>query len=325
MGNSLRRHEIAERIRSKLLSNLTLGILKNGDRLPGVRSFAQEFDVDARVILAAYDELVTSGFVERRQRSGFYITCSQLNCENPGTDWLVDIAMHSLHRGVTPAFLGRQLSRVFESRKLHALVVDSNEDQIWSLADELTLDYGLNVIAADFDMLGLGGELPDTPASLGAVVTTAFHREDGRRLADRLGVPMIAVTMCSDLFAEVNHLMAVGEFFFIVSDGRMRRKLEGVFEQSEHRNRLRILVEGQDDLRLIPDDAPIYITRLTRTRLAGSPLLTRCLPEARVFSEESARELMTVVIQAGLTQVTAKAGSNLNLIGLPSAKLAQAS
>lgn len=325
MGSSLRGHEIAERIRSKLLSNLTLGVLKNGDRLPGVRSFAREFSVDARVILAAYDELVISGFVERRQRSGFYITCSQVNCENPGIDWLVDTAMHSLHRGVTPAFLGRQLSRIFESRKLHALVVDSNEDQIWSLADELTLDYGLNVIAADFDMLGLGGELPDTPASLGAVVTTAFHREDGRRLADRLGVPMIAVTMCSDLFAEVNHLMVVGEFFFIVSDGRMRRKLEGVFEQSEYRNRLRVLVAGRDDLSLIPDDAPIYITRLTRTRLAGSPLLTRCLPEARVFSEESARELMTLVIQAGLTQLTAREGSHLNVIGLPSAIFAHPS
>ncbi|MEO6568600.1 MAG: winged helix-turn-helix domain-containing protein [Opitutaceae bacterium] len=325
MGNSLRQHEIAERIRSKLLSNLTLGILKSGDRLPGVRSFAREFGVDARVILAAYDELVISGFVERRQRSGFYIACPHLNCENPGTGWLVDIAMHSLHRGVTPAFLGRQLSRVFESRKLHALVVDSNEDQIWSLADELTLDYGLNVISADFDLLGLGVALPDIPASLGAVVTTAFHREDACQLAERLGVPMIAVTMCSDLFAEVNNLLVVGEFFFIVSDGRMRRKLEFVFEESEHRERLRILVAGQDDLRVIPDDAPIYITRLTRTRLDGSPLLTRCLPEARVFSEESARELMTVVIQAGLTQVTAKAGSHLNLIGLPSAKFAHAS
>ncbi|MEO5903777.1 MAG: GntR family transcriptional regulator [Gemmatimonadaceae bacterium] len=307
MTNSTRSQEIADRLRRRLLSGLTLGVLKDGDRLPGVRAAATEFGVDPRVVLAAYDELEVNGVVERRDRSGVYIRATCHETAITRSDWMVDIAMASLQHGIRPAVLGLQLSRVFQSRKLHALVVDCNDDQIWSLSDELTLDYGLNVTTADLDLLALGNSLPEMPTHPSVVVTTSFHVREASEIAEELGVPMIAVTMCTDLFAEVNSLMMTRDVFFIVSDSRMARKLERIFEESENSHRFNVMVEGSEAVDEIPDLAPVYMTRLTRTRMPGSPLLRRCLPEARVFSQESARELISLMIQVQMDEPNAGA------------------
>jgi len=53
--------------------------------------------------------------------------------------------------------------------------------------------------------------------------------------------------------------------------------------------------------------APLYLTRLTREQLGGDPLLARTLPEARVFSAESARELGSFVLRANLETLMVRA------------------
>lgn len=307
MSGTNRRAEVVERLRNMVLSGLTLGLIKDGDRLPGVRTVAADFGVDPRIVLGAYHELADRGVVDRRDRSGMYAK-AQVHGEAPlRNDWVVEVAMEALDHGLRPAMLGRQLSNVFESRELHALVIDCNEDQLWSLSDELNLDYGIKVTTADLDMMGLGNGLPEMSTPPDFVVTTSFHVDEVAVIARELNVPMITVTMCTGLFAEVNNLMKTQRVYFVVSDARMARKLERVFEASEYRAKLQVLVEGRHGLGQIPDDAPVYITRLTRTRIPGSPLLDRCLPEARVFSQESARELISMVVKAGMERLTSQA------------------
>ena len=77
----------------------------------------------------------------------------------------------------------------------------------------------------------------------------------------------------------------------------MAEKLRRLFSSSSGAKRLRTLVAGRDDLAAIPNDAPVYFTRLARRRVRSSPALERVLPEARVFSADSAKEVMTFVIR----------------------------
>jgi len=59
-------------------------------------------------------------------------------------------------------------------------------------------------------------------------------------------------------------------------------------------------VIGRDDVTVIPDDAPVYITRAARARVDDDSLLQRVLPEDRVFSQESAREILSLVITSNM-------------------------
>jgi hypothetical protein len=76
-----------------------------------------------------------------------------------------------------------------------------------------------------------------------------------------------------------------------------------MFASPDGRKNLRILVHGRDEL-VVPADAAVYLTRLSRRRLVergdATGLLARSVPEARVFSDDTARELTRFVINASL-------------------------
>jgi hypothetical protein len=111
---------------------------------------------------------------------------------------------------------------------------------------------------------------------------------------------MYRVAMCTDLFAEVARLLEQEPVYFVVADPRFAARLRRLFDPGAGASRLAVLVHGRDDLDQIPPGAPLCITRLARRRMRGSPLLARGLPESRVFTPESARELMTFVVRANL-------------------------
>jgi DNA-binding transcriptional regulator YhcF (GntR family) len=70
-----RRAAVAEALRQRLFTGLHLGVLREGERLPAVRDLARELGVNARVVLAAYEQLQREGLVELRPRSGAYVAC----------------------------------------------------------------------------------------------------------------------------------------------------------------------------------------------------------------------------------------------------------
>ena len=139
-------------------------------------------------------------------------------------------------------------------------------------------------------------------------VSTAYHAARVHELARSLGTPAIVVTMCTDLFAETGRLLTHGPVYFVVDDPRMAAKLHEVFASAAGARNLRTLVRDADDLNAIPPKAPVYLTRLTRERLpADSPLLTRTLPEARVFTTASAREITSFRVRTNLAALMVQA------------------
>lgn len=92
----------------------------------------------------------------------------------------------------------------------------------------------------------------------------------------------------------------------MVTDARFAAKLRKIFATLPSASNLHPLIEGVDDLSRIPSSAPTYVTRAARRRLTDAGLLARLIPESRVFSPESARELLTFVVRANMEAVASR-------------------
>lgn len=57
----------------ELITHIEKGIYRPGDRLPGVRQLSGQRDVSVSTAVAAYRELENRGYLEVRDRSGFYV------------------------------------------------------------------------------------------------------------------------------------------------------------------------------------------------------------------------------------------------------------
>jgi DNA-binding transcriptional regulator YhcF (GntR family) len=290
-------------IRRRVLDQLHLGILAPGAKLPSVRDMAATLQLPAKAVLVAYRILEGESLVSIRSRTGVFVGERRpFADQSPDREWLVDALIDARRNGVPPAKAARFLERNLAAVQLRAAVLDRNDDQLWSISDELYHEYGIAATPIDLDGLGQHA-LPTLPAAVSGadlVVTTAFEHPVIRELS-RAGIRVCAATMCVDIYAEVRRLLATRDVYFVVADRRLAAKLHAMFNPAEYTCDLHVLVIGRDDL-TVPFGAPVYLTRLTRQTLAASepdhPLLRRTVAEARVFSEETARELTRLVVAA---------------------------
>lgn len=318
-------------LRQRVTSRLHLGILHPGDRLPSVRIAAREFDVDPRLVLAAYRDLESDGLVELRARSGVFVAShpaldaapakADERGANRRTDWLIDRLAESLAAGIPAPMFVEQTRRSLETLRLRAVVLDRNDDQLWSTADELKRDYGFETDVVDVDRVRRRDALPAVVRRADLLVT-ASPQAPIRAIAASAGVPLLEISMCPDLFAEVRRLVRTETVYFVVADPRFAVRLDTFLAPPRNKSRLRALVYNRDDLRQIPSTAPVYLTRLAREHMARDgaahgitdlPLLNRVIPDARVFSAESARQLLAFVVRANVA-ASATAGEKPPLL-----------
>lgn len=283
-----------------------MGVLGYGDRLPSVREMARELGVAPRVVLAAYGDLAAEGLVEMRKRSGIYVAEREEHAGHLPTDWVLEVLALARQRGIAAVDLPARLSRSLHTRHLRAVVLESNDDQLYSVSHELTRDYGIEATAIDLATFDETQPLALAVRTADLIVTTPANRDRIAPLGARLGVPVFAVTMCTELFAETRRRLAHGAVYFGVADARFAHTLRASLDAGAHAANLHILVHGRDDLAAIPSGAPTYLTRLTRSRMTGSPLLERLIPEAHVFTDESAREILAFVLASNLAAAGAK-------------------
>lgn len=70
-----------QQIEADIKSLIEKGVLSPGDRLPSVRELSQRYGVSITPVNDAYSELIDSGWVESRPRSGYYVAVPPVNSE----------------------------------------------------------------------------------------------------------------------------------------------------------------------------------------------------------------------------------------------------
>ena len=305
------RDDITETLRRRILRGLHAGTVAPGDRLPRARELERDFDVDHRIILAAYRALAGEGLVEMRQRGGIYVAPRKgaAAVPTPAESWMIDLLAQGVSREVPIAEFAEWFRRATDTRRLRAAVVQGTTDQIAGLCRELADDYGLEttgVPAAAITAARTAADLPAVVRHADLLLTTEGYADLVRDLAGRLGKPHLCLTVRPDLVGGEWRLLLRKPVYVIVGDARFLAVLQQFFADTPGAGNLRALVVGRDDLSVIPADAPVYVTRAAREALGDTPLRGRVLPAARVLSGESARALIAFIVRANLDVVTAR-------------------
>lgn len=294
---------IVDTIRSRVLRGIQAGALAAGDRLPSARELAPEFDVDYRVVVAAYRELAEEGLVEQRPRGGVYLAARP-----PGNGgipplpegWLAEVLAQGLTREIPGPELHEWLRRCTETMRLRALVVATTEDQRFGLCRELRDDFGLEAEGIVADELRAADSPPLALRRADLVVTTAAHGDWVRALGASLHKPVTVLDVRADLVIGEWALLLRRPVYAVVASPEFEVMLQRFFTGVAGAENLRVLVLGRDDLATIPADAPTYVTQAARRALGDTTVRGRILPASRTISSESAREIFGFIVGANV-------------------------
>ena len=132
------------------------------------------------------------------------------------------------------------------------------------------------------------------------VVTTVAHRDWVTELASESRKQVCVIEVRPDLVRGEWSLLFRRPVYAVVADVDFGEMLQRFFAGAAGAKNLNILVVGRDDLSVIPQDAPTYVTQRARSLLQGTPIRGRVLPAARSISPASARELFGFMVRANI-------------------------
>lgn len=296
-----RRSELADSLRRRVVGAIAAGASRRGERLPSAREVAAEIGADPRLVLAAYRILAREGVVEIRRRSGIYVASTPQVADGPAVTadgWLVDVLAEGVEHGVAAPRLGEWLRRCATTRRVRAAVVADTVDQLEAFTGELRDDYGIDAVPFAPDALGRPAGLPHEMRDADLIVTADGYAARLRELLAPARTPVVAVQVRTEIAPELRRALGREPIYFIVADARsMAPVMHALGAQGD---RVRIVVIGRDDVRDIPRDALVYVSRSARRRLAPADLPKRVLPTERAFSGETVREVLGVVVAVNL-------------------------
>lgn len=300
--------ELVGLLRQRIQTAAQAGVLEPGSRLPSARSLQAELGIDHRPVLAAYRELEAEGLVEMRTRGGIYLASrpgSKAGMPTLPESWLVETLAQGVSRDIPVTELHEWLRRSVETMRLRAVAFESTEDQAMGLCRELTDDYGLEATIGPLEILGDGEELPTNIRRADLFVTTERHEHGVRRLADRLGKQCVIASVRPDIITGQWRMLLTAPVYVLIADRKFAETLKQFFADTPGAENLRPIVVGEDDLSIIPADAPTYVTSGARKRLGDRQIPGRIIPAPRLLSADSAREIITFVVRANQRAIQA--------------------
>jgi hypothetical protein len=255
---------------------------------------------DQRAVLAAYHQLAAEGLVSLRPRSGVFVHAepsSSMDAPLPEVaSWVVDALLRGMRLGLPDSELRRQARRCFDGRRVRAVCLECNSDQIYALCRQLRDDYGFESTGVDIDMLAHGKPLPRKATGAELVVTTSFHVAEAQRLGRRLGRPVLVATLDPVFVSEIRRMLTQGPVWWVCTDARFASKLPRMWPESS----VRPVVLGRDALDTIPAEAMVYATRAASERLPPRWREGRVVTVPRVLSPETARRLLAFRVRRNL-------------------------
>ncbi len=308
-----RRDEIADLLRRRVKLGLHAGSLATGDRLPSTRELASDFEVDHRVVVAAYHQLVAEGLVEMRPRGGIYVAdipAGAVREPMPPEPWLRAIFMQGGARDLSVRGVIDALRRSTETMRLRAIVIHGVTDQLAGMCTELEEDYGFEALGVSTDDVS-NGSRPPKLREADLFVTTLAYAPVVQKVAAQMGKPCIVADVRTDLIGGEWRLLLRKPVYVVVRDTQFRNALIAFFEGTKGKENLRVLIVDSDDIAAIPTTAPTYVTRGARAWLRSQGRADdvggRHLPNARTFSAATAEELISFILKANLAALSNRA------------------
>ena len=296
---------IIDRLRDRVVNQLHLGHLHAGDRLPGMRDVAAEYGVDHRAAAKAYRILETEGLVEVRDRSGVYVAPQERfggEMLEETKRWMAGVLADAWKRRITIPDLPELVRRCTATVRLRCACVESDEDHLTALSNELGREFGLEVRPVRFRPRVAASGVPILPEirseldDVDLVVTTTFHAGAVRTEAEGLGKPLVVTTANPENIRAAERRLQQGLLTVVCVDPEFGEGVRAI-RGGVYRDRVHVVLAADADAVEALDAAdPIVLTQAARARLADAelPLLVPLSPS---ISPESARELAELIIR----------------------------
>lgn len=291
---------ITERLRDRLVGDLHLGRLHSGDRLPAVREVAAELGVGVRAAVRAYRELEREGLVEIRSRSGVYVAPQErLSAEllEETARWLAETLVEAVKRRIPIPHLPELLRRYTGSVRPRCVLLESTEDHLTILGAELRDEFGfdveeVNLGSGHWTEAGVAGAVEEADIA----VTTTFHAAEARGTAERVGTPLVIVTVHPEIAATLERRLSEGSLTVVCADPAFGERVVAIYAD-RFPNEIRVVpATDREAVRGLGPADPVLLTLAARQHL-GSTELRMLLPHSPSISPESARELAEILVR----------------------------
>lgn len=302
-----RADRIVDQLRSRILADLHAGRLDPADRLPSIRSVADEIDADHRTVGRAYRALEQEGLVEIRSRSGVYVA-PQDHLGRDGTllaetaEWMAGISVGAWTRRIPLTDLPDLVGRCLAPDSVRCGLVESVADARLLLARELTEDFGLQVeqiaVSGGYDSLPPEEEARVTAAldSLDFVATTVYHAQAVESLARSRKIPVVVLRYAPRWLEETHRRLqeSPATLMIVLDPEGSRRRIEPL----ELGDRVRFVSLDEWD-GTTPKGVEVFSSIPAAERLDGGGPPALALP-GPALSTASARMLSEMIVKTNL-------------------------
>lgn len=182
---------LAALFRGSLSLALYLGMLRPGDRIPGIREVSRATALNHKTVARAYRTLQKEGVLEVRDRSGVYVAALGWTDRRPAGDmetWATETLTEAWRRRIGIPALPEVVRRWTAAAPLRCACVEADPARRAALCEELAGAFGFECVPVAPD---------DAAAAVGGadlVVTTPFHAAGLRPLARAQGRPLMVAT-----------------------------------------------------------------------------------------------------------------------------------
>ncbi len=190
---------LAALFRGSLSLALYLGLLRAGDRIPGIREVSRATALNHKTVARAYRTLQKEGILEVRDRSGVYVGALGWTDRHPVGDtetWAAEMLTEAWRRRTGIPALPEVVRRWTAAAPLRCACVEADPERRAALCAELAGAFGFECVALAPDDApgGSAGGMAAAVAGADLVVTTPFHAAGLRPLARAHGRPLMVAT-----------------------------------------------------------------------------------------------------------------------------------
>jgi GntR family transcriptional regulator len=228
-----------DQIKGQLLSAIYCGKIKEGDRLPSIRELSEDLGVNYKTVRRIYLGLADEGYLEMLRGSGAFLrkrsdenTYEQMR-RKAVFKLLNEVTEKARSLGLTP----EQFARLFEGlttganlRKIKLAVVD-HEEEAFIFSRELKMRLGADVISLALDA---GSEALSEAKEVDYLLTTSWHMEEVRELAESIGKPVLEIKPSHQIYTEILAAARDRNIAVVIQDERTMHASHEIFMNLYH-------------------------------------------------------------------------------------------